>query len=106
VEPLGKRAANLLNTLGYENIKVKIGDGYKGWPEHAPFDAIIVTCSPTQVPQPLQEQLAEGGRMVIPVGKRDAQELVLLTKQEGKLQQKHIIPVRFVPMVDSTGATY
>ena len=106
VEPLGKRAANLLNTLGYENIKVKIGDGYKGWPEHAPFDAIIVTCSPTQVPQPLQEQLAEGGRMVIPVGKRDEQELVLLTKQEGKLQQNHIIPVRFVPMVDSTGATY
>ncbi len=106
VEVLGKRAANLLNTLGYENIEVKVGDGYKGWPEHAPFDAIIVTCSPTQIPQPLQDQLAEGGRMVIPVGKRDAQELVLLTKQEGKLQQNHIIPVRFVPMVDSTGATY
>ena len=106
VEVLGKRAANLLNTLGYENIDVKVGDGYKGWPEHAPFDAIIVTCSPTQIPQPLQDQLAEGGRMVIPVGKRDAQELVLLTKQEGKLQQNHIIPVRFVPMVDSTGATY
>ena len=88
VEVLGKRAANLLNTLGYENIEVKVGDGYKGWPEHAPFDAIIVTCSPTQVPQPLQNQLAEGGRMVIPVGKRDAQELVLLTKQEGKLQQQ------------------
>ena len=106
VEVLGKRAANLLNTLGYDNIEVKVGDGYKGWPEHAPFDAIIVTCSPTQVPQPLQDQLAEGGHMVIPVGKRDAQELVLLTKQEGKLQKKHIIPVRFVPMVDSTGATY
>lgn len=106
VEVLGKRAANLLNTLGYENIEVKVGDGYKGWPEHAPFDAIIVTCSPTQIPQPLQDQLAEGGRMVIPVGKRDAQKLVLLTKQEGKLQQQHIIPVRFVPMVDSTGATY
>ena len=108
VEVLGNRAANLLNTLGYENIEVevKVGDGYKGWPEYAPFDAIIVTCSPTQVPQPLQDQLAEGGRMVIPVGKRDAQELVLLTKQEGKLQQQHIIPVRFVPMVDSTGATY
>ena len=106
VEVLGKRAANLLNTLGYENIDVKVGDGYKGWPEHAPFDAIIVTCSPTQIPQPLQDQLAEGGRLVIPVGKRDAQELVLLTKQEGKLQQNHIIPVRFVPMVDSTGATY
>ncbi len=106
VEVLGKRAANLLNTLGYENIDVKVGDGYKGWPEHAPFDAIIVTCSPTQIPQPLQDQLAEGGRLVIPVGKRDTQELVLLTKQEGKLQQNHIIPVRFVPMVDSTGATY
>ncbi len=106
VEVLGKRAANLLDTLEYDNIEVKVGDGYKGWPEHAPFDAIIVTCSPTQVPQPLQDQLAEGGRMVIPVGRRDAQELVLLTKQEGKLQQNHIIPVRFVPMVDSTGATY
>ena len=106
VEVLGKRAANLLNTLGYENIEVKVGDGYKGWPEYAPFDAIIVTCSPTQVPQPLQDQLAEGGRMVIPVGRREAQELVLLTKQKGKLQQQHIIPVRFVPMVDSTGATY
>ena len=108
VEVLGKRAANLLNTLGYENIEVKVGDGYKGWPEHAPFDAIIVTCSPTQIPQPLQDQLAEGGRMVIPVGKRDAQELVLLTKQEGKLQQQHIIPDSSdsCRMVDSTGATY
>ncbi len=106
VEVLGKRAANLLDALGYEHVAVKIGDGYKGWPEHAPFDAIIVTCSPTQIPQPLQEQLAEGGRMVIPVGQRDAQELVLLTKQKGKLQQDYIVPVRFVPMVDSTGATY
>jgi protein-L-isoaspartate(D-aspartate) O-methyltransferase len=83
-----------------------VGDGYKGWPEYAPFDAIIVTCSPTEVPKPLQEQLAEGGRMVIPVGERYAQELVLLTKRGGKLRKDHILPVRFVPMVDSTGTTY
>jgi protein-L-isoaspartate(D-aspartate) O-methyltransferase len=106
VEVLGKRAALLLDDLGYENVQVMVGDGYKGWPEFAPFDAIIVTCSPTQVPQPLQEQLAEGGRMVIPVGDRGTQELVLLTKRDGKLRQDHILPVRFVPMVDSTGTTY
>ena len=106
VEVLGKQAAKLLDDLGYDNIQVMVGDGYKGWPEYAPFDAIIVTCSPTEVPKPLQEQLAEGGRMVIPVGERYAQELVLLTKRGGKLRKDHILPVRFVPMVDSTGTTY
>ena len=106
VDVLGERSAKLLRDLGYSNIKVMVGDGYKGWPMYAPFDAIIVTCSPTEIPVPLQEQLAEGGRMVIPVGKRSAQELVLLTKRDGKLQQDNIVSVRFVPMVDSTGAVY
>jgi len=106
VDVLGKRSAKLLHELGYDNVRVMVGDGYKGWPMYAPFDAIIVTCSPTQIPVPLQEQLAEGGRMVIPVGERLAQKLVLLTKKGGKLRQDHIVSVRFVPMVDSTGAVY
>lgn len=106
VESLGKRAAALLANLGYDQVKVKIGDGYQGWAEHAPFDAIIVTCSPTQIPQPLKEQLAEGGRMIIPVGERRAQELVLLKKEDGYLKREDVLDVRFVPMVDSTGVVY
>ena len=106
VEVLGKRAQALLRDLSYQNIHVKIGDGYKGWPEHAPFDAIIVTCSPSQVPQPLAQQLSEGGRIVIPVGEQQVQNLVLLTKHDGQMVQETIIPVRFVPMVDSTGQRY
>lgn len=94
---LARRAEKLLKDLGYKNIKVKSGDGYLGWPESAPFDAIIVTCAPEKVPQPLIEQLAEGGRMVIPVGEA-YQELKLLVKTKGKLIQKDILPVRFVPM--------
>jgi protein-L-isoaspartate(D-aspartate) O-methyltransferase len=105
VEKLGLRAQKILSEL-YQNVHVKIGDGYQGWPEAAPFDAIIVTCAPTKVPQPLADQLKEGGKMVIPVGKADAQELVVLTKQSGKLSQQAIIPVRFVPMVDERGKTY
>jgi protein-L-isoaspartate(D-aspartate) O-methyltransferase len=106
VESLGRRAAALLAKLGYDNVHVKIGDGYQGWLEKAPFDAIIVTCSPTKIPEPLRQQLAEGGRMVIPVGERNEQELVLLTKRDGHLEQDAILQVRFVPMVDSTGAVY
>ncbi len=105
-EPLGRRAGILLKELGYQNIKVKVGDGYKGWKEHAPFDAIIVTCAPTHVPEPLKAQLKEGGRMVIPVGKAYNQKLVYLKKQDGKLKQMSEIPVRFVPMVDPSGRTY
>lgn len=106
VEALGKRAEKLLAELGYKNIKVKVGDGYKGWKEYSPFDAIIVTCAPTHIPQPLKDQLAEGGKMVIPVGKQFAQELVILTKEKGKIKKKDIIPVRFVPMVGENGRTY
>ncbi len=106
VESLGERSRQLLEELGYDNVHVKIGDGYQGWPEHAPFDAIIVTCSPTHVPEALQDQLAEGGRMVIPVGDTSEQELVLLQKRDGKLMEDRILPVRFVPMVDPDGQAY
>ncbi len=106
VPELGRRATRTLKALGYENIRVKIGDGYKGWPEHAPFDAIIVTCAPTRIPAPLKRQLAEGGRMVIPAGEKYNQQLLLLTKQKGKINQEKIVDVRFVPMVDEQGNTY
>jgi protein-L-isoaspartate(D-aspartate) O-methyltransferase len=98
VRPLAQRAEAVLRELGYNNVQVKAGDGYKGWPEHAPFDAIMVTAAPDHVPQPLIEQLKEGGRMVIPVGKSGAQKLYLLEKQNGKVQQTAVIPVRFVPL--------
>ena len=103
-EKLGEKAKSVFKDLGYNNILVKIGDGYKGWSEHAPFDAIIVTCSPTHVPEPLQLQLAEGGRMIIPVGKNSTvQQLVLLEKKNGKIVQKSALPVRFVPMIEAKG---
>jgi protein-L-isoaspartate(D-aspartate) O-methyltransferase len=99
VEPLGKRAAETLKRLGYAGVHVRIGDGYQGWPEAAPFHAIIVTCAPNAVPKPLVDQLAEGGRMVIPVGEfGDLQQLVVLRKEDGKLVTKRTLPVRFVPM--------
>jgi protein-L-isoaspartate(D-aspartate) O-methyltransferase len=98
VTPLAERASADLKRLGYTNVSVRAGDGYKGWPEAAPFDAIIVTCAPEAVPQPLVDQLAEGGRMIIPVGPGTNQELVLLVKQGGRLEQKSVLPVKFVPM--------
>ena len=98
VEPLGKQAAAVLKKLGYTNVTVRVGDGYRGWLEAAPFDAIIVTCAPDHVPQPLIDQLKEGGRMIIPVGGRLEQELVLLRKREGRLERRAVLPVRFVPM--------
>jgi protein-L-isoaspartate(D-aspartate) O-methyltransferase len=103
---LGEKAKDLFSELGYKNIFSKIGDGYKGWPENAPFDAIIVTCSPTHIPQPLKDQLAEGGRMIIPIGSYPSQSLVLLEKQKGKIKQKKILPVRFVPMINDKGGKY
>lgn len=98
VEPLAKRAEADLKRLGYTNIFVRAGDGYQGWPEAAPFDAIIVTCAPEQVPQPLVAQLKDGGRIVIPIGPAGNQQLVLLRKQGSGLEQSAVIPVRFVPM--------
>jgi protein-L-isoaspartate(D-aspartate) O-methyltransferase len=106
IPELGNQAKKLLDQLGYGNAHVKIGDGYLGWPENAPFDGIIVTCAPTSIPVPLKEQLAEGGRMVIPVGESGFQQLYLLTKQKGLLIQRQIIDVRFVPMVDRKGKVY
>ena len=82
------------------------GDGYLGWPELAPFDAIIVTCAPKHVPAPLVKQLREGGRMVIPVGNRSWQELVYLEKTGGEMKEVSVLPVLFVPMVDSLGKGY
>ncbi len=97
VEELGKRATKTLNSLGYENIDVKIGDGYKGWPEHAPFDAVILTAAPRKIPQPLKDQLKIGGRLIAPVGDY-WQELVLLKRTEKGCTETSIAPVRFVPM--------
>jgi protein-L-isoaspartate(D-aspartate) O-methyltransferase len=98
IEPLAKTAEATLQRLGYKNVRVKAGDGYKGWPENAPFDAITVTCAPDHVPQPLIDQLKEGGRMIIPVGGFGDQELYLLEKKNGELQRSAVLPVRFVPM--------
>jgi protein-L-isoaspartate(D-aspartate) O-methyltransferase len=106
IEPLGKRAASVLKNQGYTNVHVKIGDGYKGWTEYAPYDAIIVTCSPSHIPQPLKDQLAEGGRMIIPVGEFPSQELILLKKKAAELTQQAILPVLFVPMIDADGKNY
>lgn len=99
IEPLGENAKRILNEEGYKNVKVKIGDGYQGWREYAPFDAIIVTCAPTDIPPQLVEQLAEGGKMIIPVGEHYSQVLYLLEKKNGKTHQKATLPVVFVPMV-------
>jgi len=96
---LAKKASARLKDLGYGNIKVKQGDGYFGWPEHAPFDAVIVTCAPDNIPPPLTQQLKEGGRLIIPVGETSLyQTLTLVTKVKGNLQVEHISGVRFVPM--------
>jgi len=106
VSELGLQAERLLKELGYDRVEVKIGDGYLGWPEYAPFDAVIVTCAPTAIPEPLQQQLAENGRMVIPVGESGFQQLYLLTKKKNRIIQQKILDVRFVPMVDEKGNTY
>jgi protein-L-isoaspartate(D-aspartate) O-methyltransferase len=98
VPDLARESAERLRELGYSNITVKEGDGYRGWPAHAPFDAILVTAAPDRIPQPLLDQLAPGGRMVIPVGSF-FQELKVLSKDKnGKITEKDILPVRFVPM--------
>lgn len=98
VEPLGQRAAKVLEALEYDNVHVRVGDGYRGWPEKAPFDGILVTCSPEDVPQPLIDQLAEGGKLIIPVGERYQQIFYLFEKKDGKLEKKPLAPALFVPM--------
>ena len=97
-ESLGRRATATLRRLGYDNVVTRIGDGFAGWPEKAPFDKVIVTCSPENVPQPLVDQLAEGGLMIIPVGERYEQTLVLLRKQGDELVRTELVPSLFVPM--------
>lgn len=97
IEPLASSAEKRLRQLGYQNINVKVGDGYLGWPEVAPFDAIIVTAAPDHIPKPLLEQLKEGGRMVVPVGTY-TQELKKIVKRSGKIETADVIPVVFVPM--------
>lgn len=99
--PLGERAARALKRLKYENVHTRIGDGYAGWPEAAPFDKIIVTCSPEKPPQALIDQLKQGGRMLIPLGERYQQTLYMLKKNDGKLVREPLLPIIFVPM---TGA--
>ena len=101
VVPLGREAARRLRALGYDNVEVKIGDGYQGWPEKGPFDGIVVTAAAPDVPMPLVNQLKLGGRMVIPIGPHFAeQELVLIEKlADGSVTRRTVLPVRFVPMI-------
>jgi len=101
VPSLGRQAAKTLKRLKYDNVRVKVGDGYQGWPQYAPFDKIIVTCSPEKVPPALAAQLKEGGQMVIPVGRRYQQTMCLLKKVDGEMEVKALRPTLFVPM---TGA--
>lgn len=98
LEPLSEKAQQVLKSLGYEDIHYKIGDGYRGWPQFAPFDAIIVTAAPDHMPQPLIEQLKTNGRMIIPVGAQ-YQELLLTKKTDKGTDMKTVTPVRFVPMI-------
>lgn len=106
VSALGERAATVLRERGYRNVQTRIGDGYQGWPEAAPFDGILVTAAPDRVPQPLVDQLGRGGRLVIPVGPREPnQELLLITKDaSGQAVTSKKLEVRFVPLTRAPGA--
>jgi protein-L-isoaspartate(D-aspartate) O-methyltransferase len=97
VEPLAVRAKAALEAAGYDRLHLRTGDGYRGWPEAAPFDAILVTAAPEEVPQPLVDQLAVGGRLVIPVGSWE-QELLVIERTPSGIERRSILPVRFVPM--------
>ena len=105
VEPLAREAAGRLKQLGYRNVVAKVGDGFQGWPEHAPFDAIMVTAAPREVPQPLIEQLKPGGRLVVPVGRQAAGQALLLIekKSDGTVMRRNILAVSFVPLTDKSG---
>lgn len=106
IEPLAQRATETLVSLNIQNVFVRAGDGYAGWPEKAPFDRIIVTCAPDHIPQPLIDQLKEGGRLVIPVGERfGVQKLVRLFKENGVVRQEEVLDVRFVPLTRSSERT-
>ncbi|HSP40402.1 MAG TPA: protein-L-isoaspartate(D-aspartate) O-methyltransferase [Gillisia sp.] len=102
VDELANRARDILAEMGYDNIHVKAGDGYHGWEEHAPFDAIVVAAAPETIPQPLLDQLKEGGRLIIPVGPPGDQYLRLVEKtKDGKIKERNLLPVRFVPFTRS-----
>ena len=107
VAPLARQAGELLKRLGYDNVAVRAGDGFAGWPEHAPYDAIIVTAAAEEAPEPLLEQLRPGGRLVIPLGPPGGyQELVVIDKaSDGSLSRKPIFPVRFVPFTRDEDST-
>jgi len=99
VPELAREATSRLKLLGYRNIVTRCGDGYKGWPDHAPFDIIIVTAAADHIPEPLKEQMAEGGRLIMPVGNpATVQQLIVLTKRKGKITEQRLEPVRFVPL--------
>ena len=100
METLSQQAQKTLNELQYHNIRFKVGNGFDGWREFAPFDVIIVTCAPESIPHALEDQLADGGRMVIPVGESGYQTLYLVRRTEKGLTKEEIAAVRFVPMVD------
>lgn len=114
IPQLAEKARQRLSELGYHNVHIRIGDGYEGWPEHAPYDAIIVTCAADEVPPPLVEQLADGGRLVIPVGGSEwSQRLMLLRRRGADVEQREVASVVFVPLVrgvapspDSTGGEH
>jgi protein-L-isoaspartate(D-aspartate) O-methyltransferase len=97
VAPLAEESSDRLRRLGYGNVHVRAGDGYQGWPEEAPFDAVIVTAAAPRIPEPLKRQLRDGGRLIVPVGE-DAQELVLVTRRGESFDERRVLPVRFVPM--------
>lgn len=99
VEPLARRAEKILKELGYTQVRIRVGNGYEGWPEHGPYDAIVVTAAPGEIPRSLVEQLKPAGRMIVPIGV-GIQELILVEKTEKGLVQRRLLPVRFVPMVD------
>jgi protein-L-isoaspartate(D-aspartate) O-methyltransferase len=99
IPELASHADKVLSAEGYENVHILAGDGYKGWPEQAPFDAVIVTCAPEKIPRALLNQLKEGGRMILPLGARFRQRLVICRKRDGKVVVEEDLPVRFVPMV-------
>jgi protein-L-isoaspartate(D-aspartate) O-methyltransferase len=103
IDELNQRATADFQRMGYRNILLKSGDGYEGWPEFAPFDAIVVAAAPDHIPQPLIGQLREGGRMVIPVGDTPDQNLLLVEKRSGAMRKRVLCPVRFVPFTRKSG---
>ena len=100
IPPLAETARERLRRLGYDDVAVRTGDGFRGWPAHAPFDAIVVTAAPERIPPPLKTQLADGGRMIVPVGPTGSpQQLTLVTKTDGTISTRELSPVRFVPFL-------